>query len=152
MRPTLLALATTLVRVWTRVYTWGLEPRARDARRAEIDSDLWEQVHAPAAGSLLPLQIVGRLLLGMPHDLQWRLEGAWPIGAASRQILLVAIASVLVFGTLWAVSASRLPEQPAIYRPAPEKRMDVARYPPPPPPPPLCAPGAPPQANCTRWP
>jgi hypothetical protein len=152
MKSTLLAVATTLVRGWTCIYTWRLDPRARDARRAEIDSDLWEQSHARDAGPFVALQIIGRMLLGMPQDVQWRLEGAWPVGTAYRAAVLAAIASVLVLATLWTVSATRMPERPAIYSPSKEKRMDLARYPPPPPPPPLCAPGASRQAQCTPWP
>ena len=37
-----LASAILVVRAWTRLYTSGMAPEIRDARRAEIDSDLWE--------------------------------------------------------------------------------------------------------------
>jgi hypothetical protein len=38
-------LASALVRAWTIAYTWRMEPVHRDARRAEIESDLWESAH-----------------------------------------------------------------------------------------------------------
>ena len=34
-------VATAAVRAWTRLYTWCLPTDARDARRREIESDLW---------------------------------------------------------------------------------------------------------------
>jgi len=41
----MLRLATALVRLWTRVFTLGMPDRVREWRRAEIESDLWEQAH-----------------------------------------------------------------------------------------------------------
>ena len=69
-------LATGIVRSWTRLYTTGLRRSVRDARRAEIDSDLWEHAQtglpgAPRAGSVTG-QILARCLLGIGADLSWR--------------------------------------------------------------------------------
>lgn len=66
------------VRAWVRLYTAGLEPGLRSERRAEIDSDLWEHRHQPAAdlrsSSTLSLAIWGRWAAGIPADLSWRVS------------------------------------------------------------------------------
>ncbi len=68
--------ATAVVRAWTRLYTGRLLPEVRDARRAEIDSDLWE--HSHAAGKTtgdrrsVAGQMLARSLLGVAADLSWR--------------------------------------------------------------------------------
>ena len=68
------------VRVWTRLYTWGMPPHVRDARRAEIESDLWEHEHDLDSDLHLgpTVQLLSRLILGVPYDLQWRLEQGMP--------------------------------------------------------------------------
>ena len=60
------AVATFLVRAWTRLYTLGVPVDLRDERRAEIESDLWEsRQDAEAGGTASPaLQIVLRLVRG----------------------------------------------------------------------------------------
>jgi putative membrane protein len=67
----MMTLAATLTRRWVRLYTAGLSPEVRDARRAEIESDLWEN---SSDSEETRRQVLGRLLLGMPADLSWRLE------------------------------------------------------------------------------
>jgi hypothetical protein len=69
-------IATCLVRRWTNLYTWGLPPVQRTARQAEIESDLWELEHDPDAARhrSMAVQIVVRLLAGIPDDLAWRME------------------------------------------------------------------------------
>jgi hypothetical protein len=68
-----------LVRVaegWMAWYTRGLPSEVRDARRAELRSDLFEhRRHAAAAGNgrlRWSLQVGGRMVRGMPDDLWWR--------------------------------------------------------------------------------
>jgi hypothetical protein len=80
MKSELLPLATRLVRAWTRVYTFGVPPAERSARRAEIESDLWELEHDPDMRGRAAAQVLARLLLGIPDDLAWRLD----VGAAAR--------------------------------------------------------------------
>jgi hypothetical protein len=154
MRSTLLAFAVAVVRTWTRIYTWQLDSTVRDERRAEIDSDIWEQVHAPDARPTVALEILGRMLLGIPADVQWRLECGWPV-VSSRRVLFASVVSAMAVMTVWAVMffgrARTLPQTVSAPPPMRIIRAD-ALVPPPPPPPPLCAPGAPPQAKCTRWP
>ena len=67
-----------MTRSWVAVYTSGLPPELRDARRAEIDSDLWEQrqiaelTEEPQGETTFHL--LTRLLLGILSDVTWRLE------------------------------------------------------------------------------
>lgn len=68
--------ATAFVRRWVRVYTAGLAPAVRDERRAEIESDLWENAHEPAPGRFPVAEIAVRSLLGVPADITWRMERA----------------------------------------------------------------------------
>jgi len=67
-----------LVRGWVDLYTLGMPPAVRAARRDEIDDDLWcqEQEPAPpgrAAGSLGGEMLL-RLVFGIPADISWRLS------------------------------------------------------------------------------
>jgi len=80
----LLDVAVGLTHAWVALYTRGLPAQLRDARRAEIDSDLWEQgqvaalVEEPASETAL--QLTARLLLGIPSDLTWRLDAGRSAG------------------------------------------------------------------------
>ena len=70
-----------LVRNWARVYTLGLPSEIREARRAEIESDLWEHIHDSDLGRDAPSPYCAshaliRLLAGVPDDLLWRIEQA----------------------------------------------------------------------------
>jgi hypothetical protein len=91
MRSQLLHLATSVVRAWTRVYTHGLPPGERTARRAEIDSDLWEFEHDPEApqGGWAATQVLARLLIGIPDDLAWRMD----LGATAHRAPVRALAA-----------------------------------------------------------
>jgi len=84
------ALAAGLTRSWVRVYTRGVSPDLRERRQAEIESDLWEHESAAReAGAPLgavALEFLGRLVLGVPADLSWRLEHR---GAGRRPLRIV---------------------------------------------------------------
>ena len=73
-----MALAVGMTRSWVALYTLGLPPEFRDARRAEIDSDLWEHrqiaelTEEPQGETTFHL--LTRLLLGILSDVTWRLE------------------------------------------------------------------------------
>jgi hypothetical protein len=124
----------------------------RVARRAEIESDLWEHLHADE-GAAHPLELLGRLLLGVPDDLRWVLEqGGHPLGAARRVLVMMASAVGLMM-TVWILALARTPEPPPIPV-APRITWHRAQVPPPPPPPPpLCNPVNPKAVSpCTRWP
>ena len=141
MMPPLLRLANAAVRAWARVYTWRLAPHIRDARRQDIESDLWEGEHDPAVDNRysLPLLVFTRSVLGVPDDLGWRSEQEQTVDKSLRIgiALTGGIAGVLA---LWLVLESKTsPRLPAL--PAPPART-AAKYPPPPPPsPPLESPG-----------
>jgi hypothetical protein len=63
-------------RAWFDLYARSVDPRYVEARRAELDFELWE--HADAADRLerrtvrSGLDIVLRTVRGMPRDLDWR--------------------------------------------------------------------------------
>ena len=80
-------LAITVTRWWTRVYTLGLPADLREARRAEIESDLWESLHDPDAPSPQILPRLAGGLLGM----------ALASGLAPRKAALNRIFASLVF-------------------------------------------------------
>ena len=73
-----LDMVVGMTRSWVAVYTSGLPPELRDARRSEIGSDLWEQqrtadlLNQPQGET--SLQLLARLVLGIPSDVTWRLE------------------------------------------------------------------------------
>jgi hypothetical protein len=134
------ALAIAAVRAWTRIYTWRLEPSLRDARRAEIDSDLWECQADGRTPRLLALQTIGRLVAGAFHDLQWRIEQVSDRRRPARRLVLVTLGAGALATSLWialATSSVEMPEPPA----APPLVARRTHYPvPPPPPPPPCPP------------
>ncbi|HUG13710.1 MAG TPA: hypothetical protein VMM78_01730 [Thermomicrobiales bacterium] len=70
----LLISASDLTRVWVRYYTRGMPPEVRDTRRAEIESDLWEQAAdaRDSRASATALSVFDRLVGGIPADLSWR--------------------------------------------------------------------------------
>jgi len=71
------ARSAGLVSRWVALYTLGLPADLRDARREEIEGDLWSQ-HEEASligrpdGSLAG-EMLTRLVLGVPADISWRL-------------------------------------------------------------------------------
>lgn len=71
-------LAAGLTRGWVRLYTRGLSSGLRSARRAELESDLWEHRQWSTTEAQRPgrtaLEIAWRLLAGVAADLSWRLE------------------------------------------------------------------------------
>lgn len=73
-----IALAVGIVRTWVTLYTLGLPQKLRDARRLEIDCDLWEQRQLAGYTRELPLGtaagIVVRAALGILSDITWRVE------------------------------------------------------------------------------
>ena len=81
--------AAAVVRAWTRAYTAWLAPTIREARRAEIDSDLWEHAHAANDVSADPQsvagQILARCLLGIVADLTWRVQMAAGPGRLEKE-------------------------------------------------------------------
>ena len=156
MSRALLRIAMATVRGWTRAYTRGVRATIREARRQEVDSDLWESEHDPDAhGRSLPIQIVVRLIIGMVDDMRWRFEHVERAPGRSRRRVAIAVTGgVLALVIVLAVMESRPTPLPALPQLQLGQRMLLVKRgpPPPPPPPPPCAPkGLPgPQTDCTR--
>ncbi len=72
----LLDVATRATLRWTRVYTAGLPAELAQARRRELESDIWEHQAFDRAAGENPadtgFEILMRMLLGVPADLLWR--------------------------------------------------------------------------------
>lgn len=82
---------TAFARWWTDRYTRGLAEEVRDRRRAEIASDVFEQVQMASTASSSPgTAIAWRATRGIPADLAWRrqekrvMQGATPDPRGSR--------------------------------------------------------------------
>lgn len=96
--PSPLTIAADLVRRWTWLYTCGLDADVRDARRAEIESDLWDfRDDVKTSGANEPsaaAHVLARLALGIADDLLWRREHAilmTPATLASTGVLRTPI-------------------------------------------------------------
>ena len=74
----LLDFAIALTRSWAATYTRGLPQGVRAERREEIECDLWHQQRLadlqrqPVTGTAI--EVLARMLLGIPADLTWRAE------------------------------------------------------------------------------
>jgi hypothetical protein len=131
----MLRLAHGIVRFWTALYTSGMPDALRDARRAEIESDLWESQHdrRPASDVSVATQMLLRFVRGLPDDLLWRLE-LMDLRLKRRRthIWVMATSGLLLWAALWvgtALAPAPLPEPP-------NQLIFVAAAPPPTPPPP----------------
>ena len=64
-----------MARWWVHAYTASLSTDARDGRRAEIESDLWEHLadaHASQQHRIsTEIDVLARVLIGIPADLTW---------------------------------------------------------------------------------
>jgi hypothetical protein len=110
-----LATAIALVRQWTRLYTLRMEPALRHARRAEIESDLWE-LHEDArrhgaTPMLITVHMLLRLVLGMRNDLLWRAEHAHVPRRVVQEALWATAAASVVF-VWWLASTLQALEPP----------------------------------------
>lgn len=157
-----LAAALAIVRGWTRLYTAYMEPPARDARRAEIESDLWE-LHEDArrrgaSPEAIAVHMLLRLVFGLVDDVAWRAEQVSVPPHIVKQALWAAAVASIAF--VWYLASAvqgiesprgdginvlRLlyPMRPFVSmttRPAPRivfvKVANERFHPPPPPPPP----------------
>jgi hypothetical protein len=83
------SFAVRCVRGWVRFYTRNLPPEVAARRRAEIESDLWEQTNDQTSTDRVTGQVLGRWLRGMPADVWWRyhtLLASRGLRATSRDI------------------------------------------------------------------
>jgi hypothetical protein len=84
----MIALVLAIARGWLRIYTRGTPAAVRDARRAEIECDLWEQRHEQQSRdqrvTATALDVLGRVVRGVPSDLSWRVQHRERRGVARR--------------------------------------------------------------------
>lgn len=134
----LVRASASAVALWTRIYTAGMETDLRDRRRAEIESDLWESQQETRPASSLAVDLIARLVRGIPSDLRWRSEHRqaslfeW---FTVRFVGATAIATLIVLAT-FTPGQAYMPATP----PAPDLLGIRDREAPPPPPPPPCPP------------
>lgn len=154
MTSLLMRISSAAVRTWIRIYTWHMPRSIREARRAEIESDLWECQSDESAGPALPIQIIGRLVLGAFDDVRWRVEHMIRDRRVARRTLAFSVVTTAVLVSVWVflgITIGTPLQAPA----APEVRWERAQYPPPPPPPPPpCNPpgiGRKPFSPCTPY-
>jgi len=88
------AAAVGAARWWTRFYTAGLPADLRDARRAEVESDLWESV----ADGVHSRHILARVALGIVDDLTWSLTC---MDTTTRNTAGWSLGSLGVLGLAW---------------------------------------------------
>ena len=134
-----LSLATWIVHAWTRVYTQGLPSAEQRARRAEIESDLWEFEHDPdePKGGWAAIQVATRLIAGIPEDLAWRIDVAGNAHGAPVRALaaagsitgtrrvsafgLAATIHIVVISTVMAFASRGPIPSPTAGRPTPDR-------------------------------
>jgi hypothetical protein len=114
MKARMLPLALLAVRGWTRVYTWGMPAPIGEARRAEIQSDLWEFLHdVDRDQRFSAAQLFGRVLLGVSDDLCWRLEHDLTRHEFLKRRIVALTAAALVPITLWIVAVRLRQTEPS---------------------------------------
>ena len=86
--------AAGVARWWTRIYTAGLPNDLREARRAEVESDLWESLSDGAPSR----HILARLALGIADDLSWSLT---LMDTSTRATATWSVGTLLVFALSW---------------------------------------------------
>jgi hypothetical protein len=109
MNGQLVRAAVALTRLWARIYTTGMPAEAGEDRRADIESDVWEFLHDEDRDrSLTPaLVVLGRLLLGVPDDLAWRIERARDADPRTMPRVVAVAATILLLVTVcWLLPAS----------------------------------------------
>lgn len=126
-----LFLVLAMTRAWVRVYTGHAARERAEARRTEIESDVWEMGQDPDLGSPARRARVAavRLINGVPDDIAWAFDHL-DTGQQMlvRRVLAVAAATLMVL-SLWAVPSAfvngrREVVQCAATAPRPESATD----------------------------
>jgi hypothetical protein len=91
---------------WARIYTAGLPDDVAVERRAELESDIWEQLHDP--NNATTTGIISRLARGTPADLLWRIETRYHLGGLMHGTTIIAtrmaaslVSLIAAFVLLW---------------------------------------------------
>src|SRR5689334_20634818 len=94
--------SSAIVRTWTRLYTWRLPALARDTRRGEIESDLWEFAHDRESerGVTRAVQVLARLIAGIPDDVSWRASHV-TVGSTPMRAAISVGTAVIVATAVW---------------------------------------------------
>ena len=131
MMSRILELAIAVVRMWTRLYTARMPPGLGAARRAEIESDLWEfhQDRITRRGLHPIVHVLVRLVLGIPDDLCWRAAHVSAVRPVRTTVVLTGV--VLLLAALWMFNTMRTADLPL----PPMAPLRFTTLPPPPPPP-----------------
>lgn len=130
-------IAAALVRAWTWAYTCLAPAGSAEARRAEIESDLWEWQHEAGAGKRSRAwQALGRLVRGSWDDVRWVCQEGGLMRRAWLAIVAVAVAGTAISYQVSSALVISLPTSPS--PPAVSQLWDFAPPSPPPsaPPPP----------------
>jgi hypothetical protein len=107
MNTWLVTAAAAAVRGWTWLYTLPLDADARNVRRDEIQSDVWElRNDRHVTSGWLAAHLVIRAALGVPDDLLWICEQAPDHLRPPRLFMVFRFAIVVVAASGLAVSAS----------------------------------------------
>jgi len=109
---TALCASSAIVRAWTRLYTWRLTALARDMRRGEIDSDLWEFTHDRESNRRVApaLHVIARLIAGIPDDVSWRASHV-TVGSTPMRAAISVGTAAMVATAVW-VYAVTAPSSP----------------------------------------
>ena len=126
MRQSSMTIAVIIIRTWTRAYTWGTPSAWAEQRRAEIESDLWEQQQDPngARGLAPAVQVLARLFAGIADDLSWRVERTTLQDNVLIRRALVLAATTVALAVLWGLAGATpratgcygAPRQPKVER------------------------------------
>lgn len=101
----LVAVVIALTRGWLGVYTRHTPQHLAEARRAEIESDIWEMQHDEdlRLGLRRDWIATARLINGIPDDIAWHFENAAPDQQMIARRSFAVTAAALVVLSLWAV-------------------------------------------------
>jgi hypothetical protein len=85
-------LVTSIVRIWVRLYTVGLEATVRERIRQEVEADLWEQMgsnNTSGRSMTEAVTIFLRWILGIPADVMRMIEelSSGGLSMATRKVL-----------------------------------------------------------------
>ncbi|MGH2609819.1 MAG: DUF4386 family protein [Tepidiformaceae bacterium] len=103
-------MAASVARLWLRFYTLGMTADLRERREDQLGSDLWEhqvdRLGAGVAPSMVGLEVLGRMVRGMPADLLWRFQLEGPTMDIKIPFERATGLLLLLLGVLMVVSTS----------------------------------------------